>query len=257
MNASGINNSVVKAFTLLEYFSGSKTQWGVREMARHLGVHESTTYRLMATLESLGVLYKNPENDKYALGLKLYDLGHRVKVFETLVQLSHPELQKLSDEIEETVHLGIWHKDEVLMIDKVEGEKGLRLNSRIGQSSPIHCTGLGKTLLAFREDCFVDILFGNGELEVYTPFTLSSKTMLQENLKLIRNQQFAIDRQEFELGLICVSVPVFNKDGEIIAALSAAGPSDRFKESHLNNYVSILKEGADRIKNKIGNFKAR
>ncbi len=252
---SGINNSIVKAFGLLEYFSNSKSQWGVREMARHIGAHESTTYRLMSTLESLGVLYKNPDNDKYALGLKLYELGSRVKVYDSLVKQSHPELERVASEIEETVHLGIWSKDKVLMIDKVESERGLRLDSKVGQTSPAYCTGLGKTLLAFGPKEQFDNLFSNGELTAFTDHTLTTKSALIENLENIKKQGYAIDRQEFELGLICVAVPVFNGDGSVVAALSAAGPSDRFKEAHLQNYLSILKKGSSAIGKKIGYYK--
>ena len=249
------NHSVLKAFGLLELFSNTKSQWGVREMARHIGVHESTTYRMMSTLESLGVLYKNPENDKYALGYKLYDLGQRVKVYDSLVQMSHPELMKVADQIEETVHLGIWAKQEVLMIDKVEGEKGLRLDSKIGQTSPVHCTGLGKTLLAYRED-FPLIKLENGKaLEEFTNFTITDREELAKELKDIKSNAYAVDRQEFELGLICVAVPVFNASGNIIAALSAAGPSVRFKEEQLQDYLKILRNGASAITDKIGNYK--
>lgn len=245
----------MKAFTLLELFSNSKSQWGVREMARHIGVHESTTYRLMSTLESLGILYKNPENDKYALGLKLHELGSRVKIYDSLVQLSRPDLIRVAHEIEETVHMGIWHRKGVLMIDKVESDKGLRLDSRIGQISPAHCTGLGKVLLSYNERSILDKRLEKQGLESYTPHTLTSKTELFKNLDLIKERGFAIDRQEFELGLICVAVPVFNNNGQIIAAISAAGPSDRFKESHLQSYLEILKKGSEAISNKIGNFK--
>jgi len=249
------NSSVKKAFNLLELFSNSKSQWGVRELARKIGAHESTTYRMMSTLESLGVLYKNPDNDKYALGLKLYDLGKRVKVYDSLVKLSHPELEKVADEIEETVHLGIWNKNEVLMIDKVEGEKGLRLDSRIGQSSPVYCTGLGKALLAFRYSDLLDEIYSKNDLKQFTPYTILDKDELLSELEGIRINEYAVDRQEFELGLICVSVPVFNNEGHVVAALSAAGPSVRFKEDQLLEYVTLLKSGADAITNKIGNYK--
>lgn len=255
MKNTAHNNSVVKAFKILEYFSNAKSQWGVRELARRLDAHESTTYRLMSTLESIGVLYKNPETDKYALGLKLHELGHRVKIYDSLVQLSHPELEKLADNIEETVHMAIWHKDNILMIDKVESEKGLRLDSVIGQNSPAHCTGLGKILLAFSNELKLNAFLNGYNFKAFTKHTIKDSKTLRQKLLEIKEQGYAIDRQEFELGLICVAVPVYNNNGQVVAALSAAGPSDRFKESHLQNYLKILKKGAQNISEKIGNFK--
>jgi len=252
--AGHLNNSIVKAFTLLEYFSNVKTHWGVRELSREIGLHESTTYRLMSTLESLGVLYKNPETEKYALGLKLHELGNRVKVFDSVVSLSHPVLNEVALEIEETVHLGIWHKGEVLMIDKVECEKGLRLDSRIGQTSPPHCTGLGKILLAFDYIHKNEFLEASDRLVSFTPNTITHKDKLKEELEKIHRQQYALDNQEFELGLICLAVPVFNNKGKLIAAISAAGPSVRFKKDQLKDYVEILKRGAEKLTHKIGNL---
>lgn len=253
--SNSVNNSVVKAFTLLEYFSNNKAQWGVRELARHIGAHESTTYRLMSTLESLGVLYKNPDNDKYALGLKLFELGNRVNVFDSMIQMSHPTLIKVAEEIEETVHLGLLKKGRVLMIDKVESEKGLKLHSDIGQISPAHCTGLGKVLLAHsKTGLHATSLKTKAVLESFTQYTITDPAKLELELDKIRAEGYAIDRQEYELGLICVAVPVFNKQQEVVAALSAAGPSVRFKPEELHNYVRILKDGASALSNKIGHL---
>jgi len=248
------NGSLVKAFALLEYFSTQKMQWGVRELSRHIGAHESTTYRMMATLESLDVLYKNPITEKYALGLKLYELGNRVDINASFIHLTHPQLKSVAMEIEETVHLGILKNEKVLMVDKVESSKGLRLDSTVGQLSPIHCTGIGKVLIAFGET------EKNSFLSDYNFVKYTDKTILNERdfvmeIKKIKKQKFAIDDQEFEQGLICVAVPVFNQKNELVAALSAAGPSVRFKKDSLVDYVSILTKGAVAIQKNIGNFK--
>lgn len=250
----GLNGSIVKAFSILEFYSSRKQEWGVRELARHMGTHESTTYRLMSTLESLGVLYKNPNTEKYALGMKLYELGNRVDINTSFIHLTHPELEKVALEIEETVHLGIIKGESVLMVDKVESTMGLRLDSSVGQTSPLHCTGIGKTLLSFSNN-FNKSFLTNYIFDCYTDKTISDWPSLRREMAKVRKQGFAIDNQEFELGLICVAVPVFNQKQELVAALSAAGPSDRFKKESLLDYVSILQRGAIAIKNKIGNYK--
>ncbi|MBT8233839.1 MAG: IclR family transcriptional regulator [Saprospiraceae bacterium] len=255
LSTSGLNGSIIKAFKLLEFFSPLKPSWGVRELARHIGANESTTYRMMSTLERLGILYKNPISEKYALGLKLYELGNRVDINDSFVHLTHPELEKVATEIEETVHLGILKDSSVLMVDKVESLKGLRLDSTVGQMSPLHCTGLGKVLLAFSNMPLRKKLMSDYDFDVYTENTKKTIPSMTTELNKIKKNGFAIDRQEFELGLICVAVPVFNQENKLVAALSAAGPSDRFKENSLNEYVEILKRGANNIKSKIGNYK--
>lgn len=249
-----LNNSIAKAFALLEEFSAEKSSWGVRELAQRLSANQSTTYRLMATLEGLGVLRKDPDTDKYSLGLKLFELGQRVSIHNALVSKTHPELEKVAGEITETVHLGIFQQNQVFMVDKVESPMGLKLSSTIGSFLPAYCTSLGKMLLAHQSKEAVRDYFSKIKLEAKTSFTFTRRVALNQELKKIRAEGYAIDRQEFELGLTCVAVPVFNQMGQLVAALSAAGPEMRFREESIEEYVSILGKGAESIQKNIGNF---
>ncbi|MEM8907079.1 MAG: IclR family transcriptional regulator [Bacteroidota bacterium] len=251
-----LNHSVAKAFGVLEYFTPSKPEWGVRELAKELGLNKSTAYRLMATLENLDVLRKDPVSEKYSLGLKLFELGNRVNIQSAFVSQTHPELAKVAAEITETVHLGILKNQQVFMVDKFERPKGLKLNSTIGTSSPIYCSGLGKVLLAFLSPQRQQDILTNVILKANTPFTIVQKGVLKKELKKIAQQGYAIDRQETEIGLICVAVPVFNQSQQMVAALSAAGPANRFREEAIDDYVATLQKGAIAIQNKIGNFNA-
>lgn len=250
-----LNNSVAKAFHLLDYFNIGKPEWGVRELAKETGANKSTTYRMLATLESLGVLRKDVASEKYSLGLKLFELGNRVSIQSAFVSQTHPVLEQVAEEITETVHLGILKNNEVFMVDKIESPKGLKLNSVIGTSSPAYCSGLGKILLAHLSLPDLKQTIESINFQANTEFTITKKTTLKKELEKIKTQGYAIDRQELELGLICVAVPVFNQENEIVAALSAAGPAIRFQEEKLGNYVATLKKGASAIKQKIGNFK--
>lgn len=249
-----LNQSIAKAFSLLDHFTTEQPEWGVRELAKKMEANQSTTYRIMATLESLGVLRKDQHTERYRLGLKLFELGHRVPLQQALVSHSHPVLEAVAEEITETVHLGILRADQVFMIDKVESKNGLKLNSKIGTFSPLHCTGLGKVLLAYQVPTIQEKFFRQNELEAHTPNTINNRKLLRSALAVVRRQGFAIDREEKELGLICVAVPVFNSNGDLIAALSAAGPANRFREEALNDYVAILRTGAQRIQEQIGTF---
>ncbi len=251
-----LNHSVAKAFGVLEYFSPSKPEWGVRELAKELGINKSTAYRLMATLEALNVLRKDPVSEKYSLGLKLFELGNRVNIQSAFVSQTHPELMQVATEITETVHLGILKDHQVFMVDKIESPKGLKLSSTIGSSSPAYCSGLGKTLLAHLDDFQLEKTLSSIELTTNTPFTITQKDQLKKELIKIKKQGYGIDRQEFEIGLVCVAVPIFNQLDQVIAALSAAGPFDRFREEAIDDYVSTLQKGAKAIQNKIGNFQS-
>lgn len=249
-----LNNSITKAFLLLDYFDAAKPEWGVRELAKETGANKSTTYRMLATLEALGVLRKDKISEKYSLGLKLFELGNRVPIKSAFVNHTHPVLQLVAAEITETVHLGILKDNQVFMLDKVESPKGLKLNSVVGTSSPAYCSGLGKTLLAHLEAAPQKASLDAIDFIPHTEFTITKKSILKKQLERIITQGYAIDRQELELGLICVAVPIYNQKNQVIAALSAAGPSIRFEEEKIESYVAILKKGADMIQQKIGNL---
>ncbi|MEL6658907.1 MAG: IclR family transcriptional regulator [Bacteroidota bacterium] len=249
-----LNHSVIKAFDLLDHFTQHHPTWGVRELAQHTGQNKSTIYRLLATLESLGVLRKETQTDRYTLGLKLFELGHRVQLQQSLVHQTHPVLQQVAANISETVHLGVLRSAKVFMVDKVESPMGLKLSSTVGSYSPVHCTSLGKILLAFQPADRRKQLISDLDLSSYTTNTITRKRLLQTQLNEVRTQSYALDREELELGLICVAVPVFNQQRELIAALSAAGPANRFRENALGEYVGILQQGATAIQSRIGSF---
>jgi len=125
-----LNGSVVKAFTLLNAFIGNKKEWGVRELAKKTGYNKSTTYRLLSTLEALGALQKNNE-DKYLLGLKLFELGNLVSIHKALRKHSRLPLEQIASEIKETVHFGVLDKNQVLYLNKTESPQGLKVRFTI------------------------------------------------------------------------------------------------------------------------------
>ena len=249
-----LNGSVQKAFLLLEAFTLDKPEWGVSELARSLGANKSTIYRLLATLEKLGVLQQNRRSEKYRLGLKLFELGHRVSIHQAVVHCTHPVLEEVARAIAETVHLAILEGTHIRYLDKVESPQGLKISTEIGSLRPAHCTGLGKMLLACADSEQQQAVLDATPLFAQTANTIVSAAALRRELAEIRERSFALDREEYEIGLLCVAVPIFNQQGDLVAGLSASGPANRFREEALPHYVSILKRGAEKIREGIGNF---
>ncbi|MFT5834999.1 MAG: IclR family KDG regulon transcriptional repressor [Cognaticolwellia sp.] len=252
------NGSIQKAFKILERFTLEKPEWGVTELAKAVGSNKSTIYRMLATLEQLGVIRQNTDSDKYSLGLKLFELGNRVKIHASFVKQTHSELEKVAEDIRETVHLAILKNNQVFYIDKAESPQGLAMSTNIGTYRAAHATSLGKVLLAFIPNSSLEVsinkLLINNSLPKITNHTITEKSTLITALQKVKNQGYAIDREEFEIGLICVAIPVFNQKNEVVASLSASGPANRFEEAEIEKYVGILKNGADAIRLKIGNF---
>ncbi len=254
-----LKSSVHKTFAVLEHFTPQKSEWGVTELAKHLGSNKSTIYRFLSDLQSLGVLYKDKKTEKYSLGLKLFELGNRVPLKSAFIDITHPILESVAANISETVHIAILKNAKVFYIDKVESPQGLKISSQIGSSNPIHCTALGKILLAYlQEDAQKNIvkdLYENDALTTFTKNTITGPRNLLKELKQIKDQSYAIDMEELEIGLICIAIPIFNQNNEPIAALSASGPANRFDSKQVPRYVNTLKKGADAIQNQIGYFK--
>jgi len=254
-----LKSSVHKTFALLEYFTVQKPEWGVSELAESIGSNKSTVYRFLANLCQLGILYKNPVTEKYSLGLKLFELGSRVQLKPAFIDITHPELIAVSSGITETVHIAILKNNQVFYVDKVESPQGLKISSRIGSYNPAYATALGKVLLAFLPDetkrqALKKILLEQSPI-AFTANTITTTNELTAELASIKKRGFAIDREEFEIGLTCVAIPILNQDNEVIASLSAAGPTKRFEEDQVAHYVQILRQGADAIQSKIGFFK--
>ena len=253
MDNKNLNQSIIKAFILLDAFTNDKKDWGVRELAYKTGYNKSTVHRLLSTLVSLNVIHQN-ENEKYRLGSKLFELGNRVSLYQSLITITNQPIKNVALEIQETVLLGTLKDHQVFYINKADSLQGLKISTSIGSYQPIHATASGKLLLAFSSSEMQDDYFKNNTLNSFTQNTITKKNELKNSLQTIQNQKYALDLEEFELGLICIAIPIFNKKGNIIASLSASGPSSRFRIENVQNYIAILQKGASIIENSLQDF---
>ncbi|WP_299159755.1 IclR family transcriptional regulator [uncultured Tenacibaculum sp.] len=248
-----LNQSIIKAFILLDAFTNDKKEWGVRELANKTGYNKSTVYRLLSTLVSLNVIHQN-ENEKYRLGSKLFELGNRVSLYQSLITVTNQPIKNVALEIQETVLLGALKEQQVFYLNKADSLQGLKISTSIGSYQPIHATASGKLLLAFSSVNTQENYLKNNSLTAFTQNTITKKNELKSKLQIIKNQKYALDLEEFELGLICIAIPIFNKKGNAIASISASGPSSRFRLENVQNYISILQKGAHSIENSLQDF---
>lgn len=242
-----LNTSVEKAFNILDCFTTNITELGVTEIAQLMDTNKSAVYRMLATMEALNVIQQNPENGKYRLGLKLFELGQKVAINKNFIAKARPHMEDLVQRAGETAHLAIYQNQKVYFLDKVVGRHDLQINSQIGSEKPIYCTGLGKIMLAFAEPDYKRVI-KNLHIEAVTKNTIINKQQLVAEIEQIKKQGFALDMEENEIGLICVAVPVFNNQGKFIAAISTSGPSARFNEDEIQTYTGDLKQTAEQLK---------
>ncbi len=248
-----LNMSVIKAFSLLEAFTGEQQKWGVRELAKKVGYNKTTTFRLLRTLESLGAVQKGAD-DKYILGLKLFELGNLVSIHKSLRQMSRVPLEHIAKEITETIHFGVLKNNQVLYLNKAESPLGLKVSTQIGSYQDAYCSAIGKVLLAYLNDSELTSYLEEVALIPQTENTITKKAELRTELNKIKKQRYALDMEELELGLICIAIPVFNQQGDVVAAISASGPSSRFKAEKVNDYLDILFRGSAQLEEKLKDF---
>ncbi|WP_338899938.1 IclR family transcriptional regulator [Streptomyces sp. TG1A-60] len=218
--------AVDKALVLLKSLAEQDREIGVSELARRTGLTKSTAFRL------LGILQRNDLVERvgsdYRLGAQLFDIGTRVYGPTSLLLRERllPHLADLYVLTQETVHLAVLHDTDIVYVNKIHGHRATRSPSRIGARLPAYCTAVGKALLAFDHDAAEAAI--SAGLPKLTDYTVTDPAAFRAELRHIRQDGIAYDRQEAALGLTCVAVPVMGPAGRPVAALSVAGADHRF-----------------------------
>lgn len=222
-----------KAVTILHAFRADDQTLTLAEIVRRTGLHKPTAHRLAGQLVNHRLLERL--NHGYRLSGGLFELGMRASVERSLLELAMPFLQDLYERTHETVHLGVLDGHEVVYVAKIGGHHQARTPSRTGGRMPLHCTAIGKVLLAHAEPHLrLNVL--SGPLLRQTPHTVVAPGILAKQLDAVIETGVAFEREESALGLVCVAAPAPTADGGTppIAAISVAGPVGRFRpESHI------------------------
>ncbi len=245
--------SVEKAITILKAFGHDKPEWGVSELARHLGWHKSTVSRLMATLEKGGLLTRNTESEPYRLGVELIGLAAHVISYLDLREVARPLLRDLAQSCQETVNLVVLDGSQVVNLEQfVPPERLVKNIGWVGKRMPIHCTAAGKVLLAHLPPSRLDRTLP-AELACFTPHTVTSPDDLRRELSLILRQGYATVTEEMEVGLNAVAVPVFDHAGRVQSSITVAGPAYRVTADRYPTYAQALRTTAADISRRLGN----
>lgn len=232
--------SVRRALRVLRCFQVQRPELGVTEIARELRLPKSSVHRLLNTLEQEGFVHKL-DGSRYALGWRALELGGALWAWNAMRQPVLRWLGSLVQETGETAHLGVLDRGEVLYIEKVESVRSLRMPSAVGRRVPLHCTALGKVLLAGLERDVRTRLLRNAILQRHTSNTITNRNKLLHEINIVRNQGFAIDREEIEEGLMCVAAPVVDDEGVTCSAISIAGPASRMTP-RLERHAAAVQE---------------
>ena len=244
-------SSVANAIRLIKTFSDAEYEIGISELSKRLHLPKSSVHRLASTLADSGMLEQNEETGKYRLGLVMFELGSLVRRKMDFSSTAKPELMTLREKTGETVHMTVMGATSVIYINTLESTKSIRMTLDVGMRKPAYCTAEGKVLLAFKSSEVVDAIISFG-LPERTPKTITDPVVFQKELASVRNRGYAIDDEECEVGMRCIAAPVRDHSGNVIAAISVAGPSQRLTKKILESYAAEVVESAEVISKRLG-----
>jgi IclR family KDG regulon transcriptional repressor len=253
--APGSSKSLQKALRILLHLGQYGPELGITDLASTMNLNKSTVYRLLNAMAKFEVVEQNPENERYRLGLKLHELGLKALESRTLQREAHRFLLEMSRRSQETVSLAVPSPGAVICLDRVNSPHTvISISTSVGARFPVHCTAVGKAVLAYLSDEQIDAILQNNGLRRFTPATLTRVVDLQEDLRQIRERGYAIDNQELERGLSGVAAPVRTAQGRVIAALGMAGPTLRFRGRELRDKIALVKETTEQLSASLGHY---
>jgi IclR family KDG regulon transcriptional repressor len=246
------NESIIRAFSIIEYLAGCEDWVGLRTLARDLGIDASTAYRFLASLKELGYVTQDPDHSRYQLTLKFAWLS--AKVLDK-VQLRHgalPFLEDLRGITNETTHLAVREGNQIVYIAKLDAQQPMQMRSRIGDRGYLHSTALGRAILAHLPLRDLEALLPRLETPILTKNTITNLDALHDELKRVRERGYAIDNEENEVGIRCVAAPVFDHVGQVAGAVSLSGWTISMTLERVAQLSGVLLNSCGAISRKMG-----
>lgn len=224
----------------------------VAEVATELGIARSSAHRMLTTLQAHGLLRQDPATRSYAAGPQLVQLGVAVIGATDLRADARPTIERLCQSTGETVHLIVLDGSMILFLDGVEGRYAIRAAERTGDRAPAHASAAGKVLLAALTKEQLRERYPGSRIRGGTAEAMSSRRALEEELEVVREQGYATNLGESEVGLHAVAVPVRDALGTVRAAISVSGPSARLPEAALIEHAQTAMEAAQLLSQNLG-----
>lgn len=249
------NQSTEKALKVIELLAASRLPMRLRNISEDLGLNSSTTLRFLSSLQQCGYVAQD-ENQRYYLTYKICRVANQVSSHIELQTVTHPYLLHLAERFQEVICVSVEQNMTMVYVDVASNpERTLLSIQRVGNSGPMHCTGNGKLLLLNYSEEQIDALIQCKGLPALTENTITTKARLLEELRKIREEGISYDNEECETGVRCMSCPIRDYTGVIVAGISVTGPVSRMGAEALCRFRGPLLETANRISKELGYVK--
>ena len=233
--------------SLLDAVSRYPEPVSLKVLTAETGLHSSTAFRILDSMLANGFVERD-SSGKYQLGRKLLRLGSRVRAQSDVRQIALPVMAHLRDRLGESINLTIREGDEVVYIEKATPNRMMHVQQLVGSRAPLHVTAVGKLMLALSGEEECRSYAARTNLPAYTRNTINDLSKLLREADTIRDQGYALDDEEAEIGVGCIGTLIFDGSDNIVAGLSVSAPIDRRKL----DWVDDIMQGAHEISEQLG-----
>ena len=244
--------SVDRALAVIELLAQEEKEMSLTEISKALSWPKTTAYGLIATLRDRQYVDQSSSTGRYRLGMRLFELGNIAARRWDVRAIARPLMQDLNNRVGEMVQLATESGGEVLFIEKMDSTHMIRIVSEIGARLPMHCTGLGKVLLAYKKSSEIKWIIAKHGLRMMTSHTITDRDKLERELINIRRKGYAIDDREIMDSLRCVAAPIYSRDGSVEYAISVSGLAVNLHGERFNTVRDELLQTADNISHLMG-----
>ena len=242
---SGIQ-SLARGLVILDWVATAGRSVSITEVAQLLQIDKSSASRLVKTLVQHEYLQPERGSRRFVLGKRMYQISWQLLNRMPVREKAKPYLYQLAQATGECSHTAVYSEGKALMIDDVEAEASLRVVGGIGRRIPLHCTAVGKSLLAFSHLPLPAVL------EQKTPRTITQSSALKAHLDEICAAGYALDDEEHEPGVRCLAAPVYDGMGNVIASIGISGPTVRVTDDRIDNLAQQVKRAAAALSAELG-----
>jgi IclR family transcriptional regulator, KDG regulon repressor len=243
--------AVLKVFAILQALA-ERSEIGISELSVRLAMPKATVYRFLQTMKTLGYVRQEVDSERYGLAMKVFELGAKALQYPDMVELAKPHMQNLSDATGETVHMGMLIDSEIIYVHKVDSRHMLGMYSRVGRRAPLHCTAIGKVLLAWENPQRREQILQDYEFKQFREKTITSRTDFDTELERTLAQGFGQDREEFDDHIRCAAIPLFDRMNQVVAGLSVSFPTFRYDTEREPELVAMLRDASRDISRQLG-----
>src|SRR5499426_3337288 len=246
------SNAVERALSILEAIAERENGLTNAEISRRLELPKSSASYILRVLERRGYLQRNEETNKYRLGLKVLSLSRGALNGLDIREIALPALQQLMEHSHLTAHLAIFDHGEAVYIEKVEAPGFVRMNTWVGRHMPVHCTSVGKALVAWLPEAEIKALLKEYGMRRRTSKTIVVCARYLQELERVREQGYAVDDEENNYGVRCVAAPIFDSLNRVVASVGVSGTTTQNDVDHLPKVVELVKEAARKVSQQLG-----